>query len=174
MKRPRLFANGILILPINAFGAGHQWSGADEDGLALVHHHFAGSWKANHADGLTHADGPTQEEKKAQEGKEEEEKEKKQNEEAKKKQRDERQRKEREDNKLSITGINIVKTGKTFLKRRSKRKEGKREDEDRKTTIGKGEESKGSETQSIEDGTTQAIGNEERVSIREKEQSKGP
>lgn len=52
MKRPRL-VEGILVLPINSFGAGHQvrWSGADEDGSALVHHHFAGSWKGSHPEG---------------------------------------------------------------------------------------------------------------------------
>ncbi|KAI4272278.1 MAG: hypothetical protein LQ337_005399 [Flavoplaca oasis] len=59
MERPRLIA-GILFLPINAFGGGHQvqWSGANEDGSALVHHYFAGSWKGSHPE------GPTEEEKK--------------------------------------------------------------------------------------------------------------
>ena len=52
MKRPRL-VEGILILPINSFGAGHQvqWSGQDEDGSALIHHYFAGSWKGSHPEG---------------------------------------------------------------------------------------------------------------------------
>ncbi|KAL8894327.1 MAG: hypothetical protein Q9192_004415 [Flavoplaca navasiana] len=87
MRRPKLVAD-ILVLPINAFGAGHlvQWSGTDEDGSALVHHYFAGSWKT------THFDGPTEEEKKAEEAKK--------NEEARKKQEEEdRKRKEEEDTK---------------------------------------------------------------------------
>ncbi|KAL9002421.1 MAG: hypothetical protein Q9188_004648 [Gyalolechia gomerana] len=58
----------------------------------------------------------------------------------KKKQEDERQRKEREE------------------QGKKKPEEGKRKNEDRKTTIGKGEESKGSEAQSIEDVTTQTVG----------------
>ena len=72
MRRPKLVAD-ILVMPINAFGAGHQvsWSGADEDGSALVHHYFAGSWKT------THFDGPTEEEKKAAEAKKKAEEEQK-------------------------------------------------------------------------------------------------
>ncbi|KAL9600854.1 MAG: hypothetical protein Q9219_002896 [cf. Caloplaca sp. 3 TL-2023] len=91
MKRPQLMAD-ILILPINAFGAGHQvtWSGADEDGSALVHHHFAGSWKTNHFD------GPTQEEKKAAEEKAKAEEEKKNEEKAKE---EARKKKEAEEKK---------------------------------------------------------------------------
>ncbi|KAL8873505.1 MAG: hypothetical protein Q9174_001042 [Haloplaca sp. 1 TL-2023] len=52
MKRPRLIED-ILVLPINSFGAGHQvrWSGQKEDGSALVHHYFAGSWKGSHPEG---------------------------------------------------------------------------------------------------------------------------
>ncbi|KAI4226282.1 MAG: hypothetical protein L6R40_008297 [Gallowayella cf. fulva] len=54
IKRPRL-VEGILVLPINAFGAGHQvrWCGAEEDGSALIHHYFAGSWKGSHPEGLS-------------------------------------------------------------------------------------------------------------------------
>ncbi|KAL8767250.1 MAG: hypothetical protein Q9209_006176 [Squamulea sp. 1 TL-2023] len=82
MKQPRLI-KGILVLPINTFGAGHQvqWSGAEEDGSALVHHYFAGSWKGSHPE------GPSEEEmKEAEEEKKEEEKNAKQKEEKKKKQ----------------------------------------------------------------------------------------
>ncbi|KAL8700331.1 MAG: hypothetical protein Q9201_005501 [Fulgogasparrea decipioides] len=79
MRQPKLVAD-VLVLPINAFGAGHQvdWSGADQDGSALVHHYFAGSWKTNHFD------GPTEEEKKAAEEKKKVEEEKKKEDEAKK------------------------------------------------------------------------------------------
>lgn len=43
----------VVILPIQAFGAGHQvqWAGLKEDGSQLVHHYFAGSWKGDHHDG---------------------------------------------------------------------------------------------------------------------------
>ena len=43
----------VVILPIQAFGAGHQvrWAGLEEDGSQLVHHYFAGSWKGDHHDG---------------------------------------------------------------------------------------------------------------------------
>ncbi|KAL8734006.1 MAG: hypothetical protein Q9166_001767 [cf. Caloplaca sp. 2 TL-2023] len=106
MRKPKLVAD-ILVLPINAFGAGHQvkWSGTDEDGSALVHHYFAGSWKTNHLD------GPTKEEKKAEARKKEEEEEKKkkkkkeeeekkkQEEEAKRKAEEEKSRKEEEERK---------------------------------------------------------------------------
>ncbi|KAL8772312.1 MAG: hypothetical protein Q9209_002524 [Squamulea sp. 1 TL-2023] len=95
MRRPKLVAD-ILVLPINAFGAGHQvqWSGTDEDGSALVHHYFAGSWKTNHFD------GPTKEEKKAVEAKKKEDEDKKRKEEEeKKKAEEERRRKEEEDKK---------------------------------------------------------------------------
>lgn len=95
MRRPKLVAD-ILVLPINAFGAGHQvqWSGTDEDGSALVHHYFAGSWKT------THFDGPTEEEKKAEEAKKNEEARKKQEEEdRKRKEEEDRKRREDEDRK---------------------------------------------------------------------------
>ncbi|KAL8677051.1 MAG: hypothetical protein Q9186_006480 [Xanthomendoza sp. 1 TL-2023] len=66
MRKPKLVAD-ILFLPINAFGAGHQvkWSGIDADSSPLVHHDFAGSWKTNHIN------GPTEEEKKADQGRKE-------------------------------------------------------------------------------------------------------
>lgn len=41
----------ILVLPIWAFGAGHQVERTGfekDDGKALVHHHFADSWRADH------------------------------------------------------------------------------------------------------------------------------
>ena len=43
----------VVILPIQAFGAGHQvqWAGFKPDGSQLVHHYFAGSWKGDHHDG---------------------------------------------------------------------------------------------------------------------------
>lgn len=43
----------VVILPIRAFGAGHQveWAGLKQDGSQLVHHYFAGSWKGDHHDG---------------------------------------------------------------------------------------------------------------------------
>lgn len=43
----------VVILPIQAFGAGHQvqWAGFQQDGSQLVHHYFAGSWKGDHHDG---------------------------------------------------------------------------------------------------------------------------
>ncbi|KAL8753967.1 MAG: hypothetical protein Q9199_004661 [Rusavskia elegans] len=105
MRRPKLVAD-ILVLPINAFGAGHQvqWSGTDEDGSALVHHYFAGSWKTDHFD------GPTEEEKKAEEAKKEEAKEKKEEEdrkikeESEKRKAEEARRKNEEDEKKKAEG----------------------------------------------------------------------
>lgn len=47
---PRLIGE-VVILPIHAFGAGHQvkWAGWKEsDGTPLVHHYFTGSWKSDH------------------------------------------------------------------------------------------------------------------------------
>lgn len=43
----------VVILPIQAFGAGHQirWAGFEEDGTELIHHYFAGTWKVDHHDG---------------------------------------------------------------------------------------------------------------------------
>jgi len=49
MTEPRLFGD-VLILPITAFGAGigHSNAGDLGDPSALVHHTFAGTWKADH------------------------------------------------------------------------------------------------------------------------------
>ncbi len=50
ITKPRLIGE-VLILPIHAFGAGHQveWAGWKQtDGTPLVHHYFAGSWKTDH------------------------------------------------------------------------------------------------------------------------------
>ena len=44
----------VVVLPIWAFGAGHQvqWAGWEDDqGRALVHHHFKNSWRGNHVPG---------------------------------------------------------------------------------------------------------------------------
>ena len=43
----------VVILPMQAIGAGHQvqWAGLKQDGSQLVHHYFAGSWKGDHHDG---------------------------------------------------------------------------------------------------------------------------
>lgn len=52
MTKPRLIGE-VVILPIQAFGAGHQvkWAGMeDADGSELIHHYFAGSWKTDHVD----------------------------------------------------------------------------------------------------------------------------
>ncbi|MCJ1457663.1 hypothetical protein MMC28_008032 [Mycoblastus sanguinarius] len=51
MTQPRLIGE-VVILPINSFGAGHQveWAGFKQDGTALIHHYFAGSWKTDHFD----------------------------------------------------------------------------------------------------------------------------
>ena len=72
----------VVILPIQAFGAGHQvqWAGLKQDGSQLVHHYFAGSWKGDHHDGgwqdaehkaLEEARKKKEEEKSAQKAKEE-------------------------------------------------------------------------------------------------------
>ena len=101
MRRPKLVAD-ILVLPINAFGAGHQvqWSGTDEDGSALVHHYFAGSWKTNHFDGPTEEEKKAAEEKKKEEDrKKKEEEDKKIKEESEKKKAEEERRKKEEDEK---------------------------------------------------------------------------
>ena len=51
LTEPRLIGE-VVILPINSFGAGHQveWAGFKQDGTALIHHYFAGSWKTDHFD----------------------------------------------------------------------------------------------------------------------------
>ncbi|KAI4255376.1 MAG: hypothetical protein LQ352_002608 [Teloschistes flavicans] len=87
MRQPKLVGD-ILVLPINAFGGGHQvqWSGTDENGSALVHHYYAGSWKTDHFD------EPTEEEMKA-------EVERKKAEDAKKKAEDEKGRRQEEEAK---------------------------------------------------------------------------
>lgn len=109
MKRPRL-VDGNLVLPINVLGAGHQvqWSGADEDGSALVHHYLAGSWKGSHSEGPTEEESEktTEEEKKKEEAirKEEEEKNQEEKEEEgkrKEKRRERRSRMKREQSKRS-------------------------------------------------------------------------
>ena len=44
----------VLVLPIWSFGAEHQVTKAGfkkDQGKALVKHHFAGTWKADHGDG---------------------------------------------------------------------------------------------------------------------------
>lgn len=52
MTEPQIVGE-VVILPIQAFGAGHQvqWAGLKQDGSQLVHHYFAGSWKGDHHDG---------------------------------------------------------------------------------------------------------------------------
>ncbi len=52
LTEPKIIGE-VVILPIQAFGAGHQvkWAGLKEDGSQLVHHYFAGSWKGDHHDG---------------------------------------------------------------------------------------------------------------------------
>lgn len=55
MTDPMSFGE-ILVLPIHAFGAGHQveWAGFQQDERkALVHHYFKGSWKETHSYGST-------------------------------------------------------------------------------------------------------------------------
>ena len=51
ITKPRLIGE-VVILPIQAFGAGHQvqWAGLEQDGSELIHHYFAGSWKTDHFD----------------------------------------------------------------------------------------------------------------------------
>jgi len=52
ISKPRLIGE-VVILPIHAFGAGHQveWAGWKQtDGTPLIHHYFAGSWKTDHHD----------------------------------------------------------------------------------------------------------------------------
>lgn len=57
MTEPRLFGD-VLVLPITAFGAGigHSNAGDLDDPSALVHHTFAGTWKADHPMGGDVAD----------------------------------------------------------------------------------------------------------------------
>ena len=52
ITKPKIVGE-VVILPIQAFGAGHQvqWAGLKQDGSQLVHHYFAGSWKGDHHDG---------------------------------------------------------------------------------------------------------------------------
>ena len=66
MRKPRLIGE-VVILPIQAFGAGHQveWAGFQKDGTELIHHYFAGSWKTDHVDEPVHLE--TDEGKKAKE-----------------------------------------------------------------------------------------------------------
>ena len=54
MTKPRLIGE-VVILPIQAFGAGHQvqWAGWEPDGSELIHHYFAGSWKTDHHDSVS-------------------------------------------------------------------------------------------------------------------------
>ncbi|KAL8997325.1 MAG: hypothetical protein Q9169_003359 [Polycauliona sp. 2 TL-2023] len=75
MKEPRLI-QGLLILPINSFGAAHQvrWSGAEGDGSALVHHYFAGTWKNSHPEDPSDQEIEKAAEEKKKEAKTEEEK----------------------------------------------------------------------------------------------------
>ena len=50
ITKPRLIGE-VVILPIHAFGAGHQveWAGFTQDkSKVLVHHYFKGSWKEDH------------------------------------------------------------------------------------------------------------------------------
>ncbi|KAL8911535.1 MAG: hypothetical protein Q9171_003299 [Xanthocarpia ochracea] len=117
MRRPKLVSD-ILVLPINAFGAGHQvqWSGTDEDGSALVHHYFAGSWKTNHFD------GPTEEEKKAEDAKRKEEEDRKIKEEQEK-QKEEEDRKIKEEYKK--------KKAEVERKRKEVKDKGEAEEEER-------------------------------------------
>ncbi|KAK4696512.1 hypothetical protein P7C71_g1406, partial [Lecanoromycetidae sp. Uapishka_2] len=83
MREPRLIGE-VVILPIQAFGAGHQveWAGWKQDGTELIHHYFAGSWKSDHVDAPVHLEADEgkkhkDEEKKKQEEKERQEEEKK-------------------------------------------------------------------------------------------------
>lgn len=85
MREPKLVGE-VVVLPIQAFGAGHQveWAGWKQDGTELIHHYFAGSWKSDHVDAPVHLE--------ADEGK-------KAKEEERKKQEEERKAQEKEDKK---------------------------------------------------------------------------
>ncbi|KAL6721606.1 hypothetical protein ACLMJK_000710 [Lecanora helva] len=96
MTKPRLIGE-VVILPIQAFGAGHQveWAGWEQDGSELIHHYFAGSWKTDHFDKPPQPASVDEEQKqKEQEKKKTEEEEKK-----KAKQAEEEQRKAEEEKK---------------------------------------------------------------------------
>ena len=94
MTRPRLIGE-VVILPIQAFGAGHQveWAGWEQDGSELIHHYFAGTWKTDHFEKAPQAPSVDEEQKKKeQDSKDAEEEEKKQAEEdAKKKANEEKE-----------------------------------------------------------------------------------
>ena len=70
MTEPRLIGE-VVILPIQAFGAGHQvqWAGWEPDGSELIHHYFAGSWKVDHVDKIPDPPSVDQEEKQKEEDK---------------------------------------------------------------------------------------------------------
>jgi mannosyltransferase OCH1-like enzyme len=90
IREPRLIGE-VVILPIQAFGAGHQveWAGGKQDGTELIHHYFAGSWKTDHVDAPVHVE--------VDEGKKAKVEEKKKQEEEKKKQEEEEEEKQQED-----------------------------------------------------------------------------
>ena len=102
MTKPRLIGE-VVILPIHAFGAGHQveWAGWKQDGSELIHHYFAGSWKTDHHDGPSHVLSVDEEQKKKEQdaAKAEEAKQKQAAEEAMKKAEEEKKKAEEEKKK---------------------------------------------------------------------------
>ena len=95
MTEPRLIGE-VVILPIQAFGAGHQvqWAGWEPDGSELIHHYFAGSWKVDHVDKIPDPPSVDQEEKQKEEDKKKAAKEKQIE--------DEKKQEEEEKKKISI------------------------------------------------------------------------
>ncbi len=113
MTQPRLIGE-VVILPIQAFGAGHQvqWAGWEPDGSELIHHYFAGSWKTDHDDSVSQPPLVEEEQKqeqdtskaKAEKQKQAEEEAKKKAEAEKKKQAEEEAKKKAEEEKKKQLG----------------------------------------------------------------------
>ncbi|KAL8919144.1 MAG: hypothetical protein Q9172_005105 [Xanthocarpia lactea] len=166
MRRPKLVAD-ILVLPINAFGAGHQvqWSGTDEDGSALVHHYFAGSWKTDHFD------GPTEEEKKAEEAKSKGEEDRKIKEEDRKIKEEHEKQKEEEDRKVKEE---YVKKKAEVERKRKEAKDKKEEAQEEERSRKEAEANKKqipTETQLSEQGRIVDQGQEQREQQDRQEQN---
>ena len=99
MTEPRLIED-VVILPIQAFGAGHQveWAKMEPaNGKELVHHYFAGSWRTDHFDEAPQPSDTDEEQKKKEEEEKKVEEEKAKAAEEEKKKQAEEGRKKQED-----------------------------------------------------------------------------
>ena len=161
LTRPRLIGE-VVILPIQAFGAGHQveWAGWEQDGSELIHHYFAGTWKTDHYDKAPQALSVDEEQKKKeQKEKDAEEQKKKQAEEDAKNKANEEKKAEENKQKAAEEKEEAKKKAeeeaKAQMATQDKTSQGKEQKEDGRLEGDKSDSSKPASVQYLEDTTVE-------------------